>query len=150
MTQRTPFTFDDMKPGLMVDSEPRSALTKEEIVAFARQFDPQPFHLDEEAGRNSMFGGLAASGWHTAAMTMRLMVDAFPLAGGSVGAGQEELRWPKPVYPGDVLRVRVEVLESRPSKSKPHIGLVKTRTTTFNQHDEPVQIMVTNIVMQRG
>lgn len=141
--------FEDLSPGMAIDSARREPVTAEEIIAFARQFDPQPFHLDPEAAKSSIFGGLAASGWHTASMTMRLLVDSVPFAGGSIGAGQEELRWPKPVYPGDVLRIRVEILETRASKSKPQLGLVKTCTTTFNQNDEPVQVMVTNIVMQR-
>lgn len=146
---RKELQFEDLATGMALDSRPRAPVTAEEIIAFARQFDPQPFHLDPEAAKASIFGGLAASGWHTAAMTMRLLVDSVPFAGGSIGAGQEELRWPRPVYPGDVLRIRTEILETRASKSKPEIGLVKTRTTTFNQNDEPVQVMVTNIVMRR-
>ena len=121
-----------------------------EIKAFARQFDPQPFHLDEAAACQSIFRGLAASGWHTAAVTMRLLVDSgIDPAGGLIGAGFDEFRWPRPVRPGDVLRLESEVLEIRPSRSRPDQGLVKMRTTTLNQNDEPVQIMVANIVVPR-
>jgi acyl dehydratase len=121
-----------------------------EIKGFATQYDPQPFHLDEAAATATLFGGLAASGWHTAALTMRLLVDGgAPIAGGIIGAGTEELRWPRPVRPGDELRVESEVLEVRPSRSRPQQGLVKLRTTTLNQNDEPVQIMVANLVVPR-
>ena len=117
--------------------------TAELIKTFARQFDPQPFHLDEEAARGSVFGRLATSGWHTAALTMRLLVDsAFRPAGGIIGAGMDELRWPRPVYPGDELHLETEILEVRPSRSRPEQGLVKARTTTFNGRDEPVQMVL--------
>lgn len=120
----------------------------ERAKAFAAEFDPQPFHLDEDAARNSVFGGLAASGWHTAAATMRLLVDSeLRPAGGIVGAGIDELRWPRPVRPGDVLRVESEVLEVRPSRSRPNQGLIKVRTTTLNQNGEPVQVFVGNLVV---
>jgi acyl dehydratase len=121
-----------------------------EIKGFATQYDPQPFHLDEAAAKATLFGGLAASGWHTAALTMRLLVDGgAPIAGGIIGAGTDELRWPRPVRPGDELRVESEVLEVRPSRSRPQQGLVKLRTTTLNQNDEPVQIMVANLLVPR-
>jgi acyl dehydratase len=97
-----------------------------------------------------MFGGLAASGWHTMALTMRLLVDGgAPIAGGIIGAGAEELRWPKPVRPGDELTVESEVLEIRPSRSRPTQGLMKMRSTTFNQNGEPVQVFVANLVVPR-
>jgi len=122
----------------------------EEIKAFATKFDPQPFHLDEVAARTSFFRGLAASGWHTAAMTMRLLIDGeLKPAGGIVGAGFEEFRWPKPVRPGDVLRVESEILEVRQSKSRPEQGLIKVRTTTLNQNDEPVQVFVGSLIVPR-
>ena len=128
----------------------RLAVEKERIKAFAAQFDPQPFHLDEEAARHSLFRGLAASGWHTAAMTMRLLVESeLKPAGGIIGAGFDEFRWPRPVRPGDELHLRIEVLEVRPSKSRPEQGLVKLKTTTLNQNDEPVQISVGNLVVPR-
>jgi acyl dehydratase len=120
------------------------------IKSFAAQFDPQPFHLDEAAAKGTLFGGLAASGWHTAALTMRMLVDGgAPIAGGIIGAGTDEMRWPRPVRPGDRLRVESEVLEVRPSRSRPDQGRVKMRTTTLNQNDEPVQIMVANLVVPR-
>src|ERR687885_212387 len=113
------------------------------IKSFAAEFDPQPFHLDEEAARGTMFGGLAASGWHTAALTMRLLVESeFRPAGGIIGMSFDEFRWPRPVRPGDELRVRSEVLDIRPSRSRPDQGLVKVRTTTLNQNDEAVQVVV--------
>jgi len=120
-----------------------------DIKTFAAQFDPQPFHLDEAAAKASLFGGLAASGWHTTAMTMRLLVDGgVPIAGGIIGAGAEELRWPRPVRPGDRLRVESEVLEIVLSRTRPQ-GRMKLRTTTLNQNDEPVQVMVANLVVPR-
>lgn len=125
-----------------------ATITAEDIVAFARQFDPQPFHLDPEAAKDSLFGGLAASGWHTAALTMRLLVEGFPLASGIVGAGGE-IAWPRPTRPGDVLTVHVEVLEVAPSKSRPDRGLVVTRSETRNQHGEPVQISTVRTVVWR-
>ncbi len=123
---------------------------KERIKTFAAEFDPQPFHLEEAAARGSIFRGLAASGWHTAAMTMRLLVQSeFRPAGGIVGAGFDELRWPLPVRPGDELSVESEILEVRASKSRPEQGLIKVRTTTKNQNGEAVQISVGNLVVPR-
>jgi acyl dehydratase len=120
------------------------------IKTFAKSFDPQPFHLDEEAAAKTFFQGLAASGWHTAALTMRLLVsEGAPIAGGIIGAGMDELRWPRPVRPGDALHLESEVLEVRPSRSRPQQGLVKMRTTTLNQNNEAVQIVVANLVVPR-
>ena len=116
------------------------------IKSFAAEFDPQPFHLDEKAARKSVFNGLAASGWHTAAATMRLIVAALPLASGSVGLGGE-LAWPRPTRPGDTLRLEVEILAVAPSRSKPDRGIVTVRCTTFNQKDEPVQVLTTKILV---
>jgi acyl dehydratase len=122
----------------------------ERIKAFAAEFDPQPFHLDEDTARRSIFGGLAASGWHTAALTMRLLVQSeFQPAGGIIGASFDEFRWLLPVRPGDELHVESEVLEVRPSKSRPNQGLVKVRTTTKNQKGEAVQVFVGNLVVPR-
>jgi acyl dehydratase len=122
----------------------------ERALAFAAEFDPQPFHLNEAAARGSIFGGLTVSGWHTAAATMRLLVQSeLKPAGGIVGAGLDELRWPRPVRPGDELRVECEVIEVRPSKSRPGQGLIKLRTTTLNQHDKPVMVYVVNLVVPR-
>jgi acyl dehydratase len=124
----------------------RLCVDEERIKAFAAEFDPQPFHLDEEAARGSIFRGLAASGWHTAAMTMRLLVESeLKPAGGIIGAGFDEFRWPRPVRPGD----ESEILEVRTSKSRPEQGLIKVRTTTKNQNGEPVQVSIGNLVVPR-
>lgn len=126
----------------------RSRVEADRIKAFAAEFDPQPFHLDEQAARDTFFGGLAASGWHTAALTMRLLVESeLRPAGGIIGLGFEELRWPRPVRPGDELRLQSEVLEVRVSKSRPTQGLIKVRTTTLNQRDEAVQVFVGNLLV---
>jgi acyl dehydratase len=120
------------------------------IKSFAAEFDPQPFHLDESAAEKSLFRGLAASGWHTAAMTMRLLVDGeFKPAGGILGVGFDQLQWPRPVRPGDELHAESEIIDVRPSKSKPDIGLVRVRVTTLNQNNESVQIFVANLIVQR-
>ena len=128
----------------------RLRIDGERALAFAAEFDPQPFHLDEAAARDSIFGGLAASGWHTAAVTMRLLLDSeLKPAGGIIGAGLDECRWPRPVHPGDELRVECEVIEVRPSKSRPEQGLIKLRTTTLNQDGEAVLVHVVNLVVLR-
>jgi acyl dehydratase len=125
-------------------------IEKERIKAFAAEFDPQPFHLDEEAAGDSIFGGLAASGWHTAAITMRLLVESdLKPAGGIIGAGFDEFRWTLPVRPGDELHVESEILNVRPSKSRPEQGMIKVRTTTLNQNDQAVQVAVGNLVVPR-
>lgn len=123
-------------------------VTTEAIKAFAREYDPQPFHLDETAAEASLFGGLAASGWHTAALSMRLLVDGLPIAGGLIGVGGETT-WPRPTRPGDTLTVHIEVLEITPSRSRPDRGMVRTRNETRNQHGEPVQISHLGIVVWR-
>ena len=131
-------------------SSGRWRITKEQIKAFATEFDPQPFHLNETAAHDTFFQGLAASGWHTAALTMRLLVESeLQPAGGVIGAGFDEFRWPKPVRPGDELRIQSEVLEVRPSRSNPNQGLIKLRTTTLNQNDEAVQVQVGNLIVPR-
>lgn len=120
----------------------------EAIKAFAAQFDPQPFHTDERAAAESFFGGLAASGWHTAALTMGLLVrSGFNPAGGMIGSGIEALRWPRPVRPGDTLTVEAEVLEARRSRSRPTHGLVRVRATTLDQRGAPVQVATMNILV---
>ncbi len=120
-----------------------------EITGFAAQYDPQPFHLDDAAARPTLFGGLAASGWHTAAVTMRLQVEGgLPIAGGIIGAGGE-ITWPKPSRPGDVLQVHSEVLAVTPSRSKPDRGIVTVRSETRNQRGEVVQILVAKLVVSR-
>lgn len=142
--------LDDITPGQRFSGTTRIRVEAERIKTFAAEFDPQPFHLDEAAAATSVFQGLAASGWHTAAVTMRLLVDStFKPAGGIVGAGFDEMRWPRPLRPGDELHVESEVLEVRPSQSRPTQGLVKLRTTTFNQRGEAVQIFVGNLLVQR-
>lgn len=147
MTQ--PHYLDDLTVGQKFGSG-RRTLELDAIRSFAAEFDPQPFHLDEAAAQETLFRGLAASGWHTAAVTMRLLVDSeFRPAGGVVGAGLEELRWPRPARPGDALRLETEVLDVRPSKSRPEQGIVKVRVTTLNQDDETLQVYVANLVVQR-
>lgn len=142
-----PLWLEDLHVGQTFVSGPVT-ITTDEIKAFARQYDPQPFHLDEEAAKASLFGGLAASGWHTAALTMKLLVEAFPLAGGLVGAGGETT-WPRPTRPGDTLTVHVEVLEIMPSRSRPDRGMIRARSETRNQHGEAVQVSTTRIVVWR-
>jgi len=128
----------------------RIRVEEERIKTFAAEFDPQPFHTDHRAASRTIFRGLAASGWHTAAMTMRLMVDGeLKPAGGIIGTGFEEFRWPRPVRPGDELRIQCEVLDVRLSKSRPEQGLIKLRTTTFNQNNEAVQIVVGTLLVPR-
>lgn len=123
-------------------------MTEADIIRFAEEFDPQPFHLDPDAAKATFFRGLAASGWHTAAMTMRLLVSGdFRPAGGVIGSGFDALSWPRPVRPGDTLRVESEVLEARQSRSRPEQGIIKVRGTTFNQHDEAVQVFVGNLIV---
>jgi acyl dehydratase len=125
-------------------------ITADDIKRFAREFDPQPFHLDETVANTTIFRGLAASGWHTAALTMKLLVASdFVPANGIIGAGFDELLWPRPVRPGDDLQVEIEVLTTRPSKSNQRQGLVKLRFTTVNQNHEPVQVSVGTIVVIR-
>lgn len=148
-TKLTRQYFEDFVVGQIFNSG-RLRVDKEAILAFAREFDPQPYHLDEEAARNSVFGGLVASGWHTAALTMRLLVDGeFRPADGILGVGFDELSWPRPVRPGDELHVRSEVLELRPSRSRPDRGMIKTRNTTFNQNNEAVQIFAAKLIVPR-
>jgi acyl dehydratase len=123
---------------------------RERIKSFAAEFDPQPFHLDEAAARGSVFKGLAASGWHTAAMTMRLLVESvLKPEGGIVGVGFDELRWPSPVRPDDTVHLEIEVLEVRASRSRPNQGVIKVKTTTLNQRNEPVQVSVGSLIVRR-
>ncbi len=125
-------------------------LTADDIKAFASKYDPQPFHTDERAAAGTFFGGLVASGWHTAAVTMRLLVQSdLRVAGGLIGAGLDEVKWPRPVQPGDTLHVGIEVIETRPLKSRPQQGIVRVKVQTFNQKDEPVQSFVANLLVPR-
>jgi acyl dehydratase len=142
--------FEDLSVGQIFHSTKPVTVTAEGIKAFATNFDPQPFHLDEEAAKSTFFHGLAASGWHTAALTMRLLVESeLNPAGGTIGAGGENLKWPRPTRPGDVLRAEIEVLEARPSQSRPELGVVKIRLITFNQKDETVQSCVPILMVPR-
>jgi len=115
------------------------------IKAFAAEFDPQPFHLDEAAAQASVFGGLAASGWHTAAVSMRLLVDGLPFANGIIGVGGE-IAWPRPTRPGDTLRVESEIIEIVPSRSKPNQAFVTVKNTTVNQNGEPVFVFTVKLL----
>jgi acyl dehydratase len=124
------------------------ALDAEQILGFAQRFDPQPFHTDEDAARDTFFEGLAASGWHTAAITMRLLVESVPLAGGIIGAGSE-VSWPRPTRPGDVLHVISTVVEIAPSKSRLDRGVVTVRSDTFNQHGDLCQRSVARLLAFR-
>lgn len=123
-------------------------VTAEEIKRFATEFDPQPFHTDEVAARDTFFGGLAASGWHTAALSMRLLVESLPIEGGVIGGGGE-IRWTRPVRPGDTLRTEVEILEITASRSKPGRAAVKVMITTLDQNGETVQTFAPTMVVTR-
>jgi acyl dehydratase len=134
--------FEDFAPGMLLEFGDK-LITAEEIVAFAREYDPQPFHLDDAAGRQTHFGGLVASGWQTCGIMMRLMVDHYLCPETSLGSpGLDELRWLRPVRPGDRLRVRLEVLETKPSRSRPEMGTIRQRTDVLNQKDE---VVMTNV-----
>jgi acyl dehydratase len=146
-SQGESLTLDDLAVGQTFRSETYK-IDAEQIKAFASEFDPQTFHLDSEAAEKTFFGGLAASGWHTAALTMRLLVASMPILGGLVGAGGE-ITWPRPTRPGDTLHVETEVLEIKPSRSRPDRGMVTVRSTTFNQDGESVQILVSRLVVPR-
>lgn len=140
--------LEDFEPGQTIVGESRLRVDEARIKAFAAEFDPQPFHLDEQAARRTIFGGLVASGWHTAAMTMRLLVDSsLGPAGGIIGLGFEDFRWPHPVRAGDELSVQVEVLDVRISKSRPDSGLLKLRTTTMNRKGQAVQVSVGTLIV---
>ena len=142
-----PRFFEDFTVGLRFRSFGEIPVTAERIKAFAAEFDPQPFHLDDQAGRDSLFGGLVASGWHTAAVAMRLVVDSdLGLGGRGAGVAIESMRWPAPVRPGDSLRVEGEVREIRPSRSQGDRGIVKFQTTVYNQRGEAV-LEATHVVM---
>jgi acyl dehydratase len=143
------FFLDDLHVGQRFTSG-RHRIDEEQIKAFAAEFDPQPFHLDTEAAKDTLFGGLVASGWHTAAITMRLLVESgLPIAGGIVGAGGE-ITWPNPTRPGDVLQVESEILELRPSRSHPDRGIATVRSETRNQRGEIVQVLIAKVVVPRS
>ena len=137
MTKRV-YYFEDLAPGTVLEFGD-AEMTAEAIIEFARQFDPQPFHIDPEAAKTSLFGGLCASGWHTASVMMRLWVDNYLSSEASLGSpGVDEVRWHRPVFPGDRLSCRVEVLSATPSRSKPFMGTVRSKCQVLNQNGEVV------------
>src|SRR6266851_6621586 len=140
--------FEDLKAGDRFKSGTYK-VTEEQIVSFAREFDPQPFHLDPAVARQTMFGSLIASGWHTAAITMRLFVQTLNFAEGAIGLGVDELRWPNAVRPSDVLQVETEIVDLRVSRSKPTHGVVRLRNVTTNQRGEIVQTMMASALVLR-
>ncbi len=142
--------FEDFEIG-QIERFGHYEVTREEVIAFATAYDPQPFHLDDAAAAtNPIVGRLAASGWHTASMAMRMLVDEGKKKGGSMGSpGLDELRWLKPVYPGDTLDMEVEVIDKSEPRSRADIGFVKSRTTVFNQHGEPVMRQVASTMHPR-
>ena len=141
--------LEDLQVGQRFGSD-TIEVTKENIFDFARGFDPQPFHLDEKAARESIFKQLTASGWHTAAMSMRLFVTGeFKPVGGSIGLAVDELRWPQPVRPGDILKLETEILDVRKSRSKPDRGIIRIRNVTTNQRGEIVQTFMAFVMVRR-
>lgn len=135
--------FEDFHAGQVIELGTYT-IGEEEIIAFAQQFDPQPFHVDHEAAKDSIFGGLVASGWHTCSLLMKALVSGLLVRSESLGSpGVDELRWIKPVRPGDTLRMRMTVIETIPSKSKPDRGVLRSEYETFNQHGELVMRMKT-------
>src|SRR5437016_3011804 len=140
--------FDDLKVGDRFKSEPLT-VTEKQLIEFAHKFDPQMFHLSRKAAERTIFKGLIASGWHTAAITMRLFVRTLNFAEGAIGLGVDELRWPNPVRPGDALQVETEILEARSSGSKPKYGIIRLRNVTTNQRGEVVQTMTAAALVPR-
>ncbi len=141
--------FEDIAAGQVLRSARSIIVDGEQIIAFARQFDPQPAHMGEESARDSLLGVFCASGWHTGSVTMRLIFETLHVARGGMGAGIERLTWFRPVLAGDALSVVIEVLAARPSRSRPDSGVVTYRCTTLNQHGEKVQEFTTTILMPR-
>ncbi|MEI6001529.1 MaoC family dehydratase [Paraburkholderia bengalensis] len=139
--------LEDLSVGLVFTSSEHE-LDVEQIREFAQRFDPQPFHLSEEAARDTFFAGLAASGWHTAAITMKLLVQSLPFAGGVIGAGSD-ITWPRPTRPGDVLHVVSTIMEIAPSKSRPDRGIVTVQSDTLNQHGDVCQRSVARLLAFR-
>jgi len=141
--------FEDLKRGDRFKSETYT-VSEEQIISFAREFDPQPFHLDLAVARQTMFKKLIASGWHTAGITMRLFVQTLNFAEGAIGLGVDELRWPNAVKPGDALQVETEIVDLRESRSKPSHGIVRLRYVTTNQRGEIVQTMAASALVLRA
>jgi len=140
--------FEDLKAGDRFKSQTYN-VSEGQIISFAREFDPQPFHLDAAVADKTIFKDLIASGWHTAAITMRLFVQTLNFAEGAIGLGVDELRWPNPVIPGDVLQVETEIVDLRESRSKPTHGVVRLRYVTMNQRGEIVQTMTASALVLR-
>jgi acyl dehydratase len=140
--------FDDLKVGARFKSEPLS-VTEKKLVEFAHKFDPQMFHLSRKGAERTIFKGLIASGWHTAAMTMRLFVQTLNFAKGAIGLGVDKLRWPSAVRPGDVLTVETRILDVRPSRSRPRYAIIRLRNVTTNQRGEVVQTMLASALVRR-
>lgn len=138
--------FEDFPTGTRLTSR-SYRVTAEEIAEFANAFDPQVFHLDASAAKQTLFDGLAASGWHTAAMSMRLFVDTMAVAGGIIGLGVDELKWPHAIRPGDELHLEIEILKARRSNSRPGFGIIRIRNVTRNQRDEVVQSFEANAML---
>src|ERR1700761_6083191 len=138
--------YEDFYVGQKFHSIGQAKVTAEEIMEFGQKYDPQPFHLDQAAGENSFFKGLAASGWLTAAIVMRMRVQAIHVVGGMIGAGVEEMRWSQPVRPNDVIRTAIEVVGVRHSNSRPTLGIIRTRTLTYNQRNEIVMRSIINFL----
>src|SRR5437763_14865207 len=140
--------FDDLKMGDRFQSEPLN-VTEKQLIEFAHKFDPQMFHLSRKRAERTIFKGLIASGWHTAAMTMRLFVQTLNFAEGAIGLGGDELRWPNVVRPDDVLTVETEIVDLRPSRSRPGYGIIRLRNVTTNQRGEIVQTMLASAMVPR-
>jgi acyl dehydratase len=138
--------FEDFPVGTHLVSASQS-ITADAIAEFARKFDPQPFHLDPKSAEKTLFGGLTASGWHTAAVSMRLFIDTMKVPGGIVGLGVDELKWPNAVRPGDELHVETEILAARHSKSRPGYGIIRIHNITKNQRGEIVQSFMANAML---
>ena len=138
--------FEDFPIDTRLQSVPIE-VTEESIIEFARQFDPQPFHVDPATAKRTLFGGLAASGWHTAAISMRLFIQTMNVPGGIIGMGVDELQWPNPVRPDDQLRLDIEIIDARLSKSRPGFGIIRVHNITRNQRDEIVQSFKTSAML---
>ncbi len=145
----TPLYYEDFAVGQQFKSRNSYTIDRDGAVAFAREYDPQAQHIDDEGAKDSVFGELVVSGWHTSAATMRLKTetDLLHISGGLVGLGVESLRWPRPTMPGDTLRLVITIIDKRLSQSKPGKGIVKYKAETFNQKDELMQEMITNVIV---
>ena len=147
MIQTMSRAFEDFPIGARLVST-GYPITADAIMDFGRKFDPQIFHYNSDAAEKTLFGGLAASGWHTAAVSMRLFVDTMDVAGGIIGMGVDELKWPNAVRPGDELRLEIQILEARHSKSRPGYGIIRIRNVTKNQSDEVVQSFMASTMLR--